>query len=99
MVPTLVPFIGLSEPVGDFAQGLPLDQASARKTIVISDWTGIAMVDDEFKFTIPLHADLASRNHLFDRQDREIDGLSGYLSGHRDELADVLRNTRKYLAR
>ena len=99
VVPTLAPFIGLAGSVGDFSQGLPLDDMVGRKTIVISDWAGIAMVDDMYKFTIPLHADLASQNHLFTRDDKEINGLTGYLAGHRDELADVLRNTRRFYAR
>lgn len=99
IVPTLAPFIGLAGAVRDFSEGLPLDDILARKTIVISDWAGIAMVDDKYKFTIPLRADLTSRNHLFTRTDKEIHGLTGYLAGHHDELADVLRNTRKFLAR
>ena len=99
VVPTLAPFIGLSGPVGDFSQGLPLDQNAARKTVVISDWAGIVMVEDEYKFTIPLHAGLASRNHLFDRQDKEINGFEGYLSEHRDEVANVLRDTQRFLER
>ncbi len=83
VVPTLAPFIGLSGPVRNFSQGLPLDETRARKTIVISDWAGIAMIDDYYKFTIPLHAGLASRNQLFDRQDKEINGLTGYLGACR----------------
>jgi len=99
IVPTLAPFIGLQGPISSFSQGLALDDIHLRKTIVISDWAGIALVDDEYKFTIPLHTSLSSRNQLFDRQDKELHGLSEYLAGHREELANVLGNTRRFLER
>lgn len=54
IVPTLMPLLGVTNPVEDYATGINLFSERKRTSVTLADWSRVAYVDDEVKIVMPI---------------------------------------------
>jgi len=91
-VPTLLPMLGVKNPVGDYAQGRSLFDTSPRDYRVASDWSSIAIMDDKYKIRVPLTSTGALRNEVSDADDKAIENTRDVITQSQRKLIDVMKS-------
>jgi len=91
-VPTLLPMLGVKSPVSDYAQGKSLFDTSARDYRVASDWSSIAIMDDNYKIRIPLTSDGALYNEVSDADDKPVDNTRDVIARSQSKLISVMKS-------
>jgi membrane-anchored protein YejM (alkaline phosphatase superfamily) len=91
-VPTLLPMLGVKNPVSDYAQGKSLFDTSARDYRVASDWSSIAIMDDKYKIRLPLTSDGALRNEVSDADDKPIENTRDIIALSQHKLIAVMKS-------
>lgn len=96
--PTILPFFGVQNPAGDYSLGKSLLDESPRPYLVSSDWSSIAVIDEEFKARMPLSNSGVLRNRFTTREDAPVDGKL-YMQTRKRQLVSVLEELRRFSAR
>lgn len=96
IIPTILPLLGVTNPVSDYSLGHSLMGQSKPPYQIISDWAGVCYVADGFKFTMPFSSSLTVRNRLFDDADKPVENAIPFLAAHREILAQVLSDARRF---
>lgn len=96
VVPTLLPLLGVSNPITDYSLGHSMSDPKAPPYIVVSDWAGLCYLGDGHKFTIPLNSSLGNMNTLYGSQDAEVDSVAPFIAKHREDLSSLLTNATRY---
>jgi membrane-anchored protein YejM (alkaline phosphatase superfamily) len=98
VVPTILPLLGVMSPTKDYSLGHNMFESNASREIVVSDWSGVAFVNDEYKFTLPFDSSLSSTNQLYTRDDKPSSDFVDFLKHNKENLDVVLANSRRFLA-
>jgi len=59
---TIMPILGVTNPPSDYSTGINMFGPDRREYVLVSDWSRVGYVDDEFKANFPMKAG----SHLFD---------------------------------
>lgn len=95
-VPTLLPMLGVKNPVSDYAQGRSLFDTSARDYRVASDWSSIAVMDEKYKIRLPLTSSGVLRNDVADANDKTIDDAGAIIAQNQQKLIAVMKSLSTY---
>jgi uncharacterized protein len=96
---TILPLMGVTNPLSDYSQGMNLAEPLDRDYLVVSDWSGVSYISQEYKFTLPFNSSLSSSNKLFDAQDNPSNDLASFVANYRQELEDILASASQFLQR
>ena len=96
---TILPLMGVTNPLSDYSQGMNLAEPLDRDYLVVSDWSGVSYISQEYKFTLPFNSSLSSSNKLFDAQDNPSNDLALFVANYRQELEDILASASQFLER
>jgi membrane-anchored protein YejM (alkaline phosphatase superfamily) len=94
---TILPMMGVSNPLSDYSQGMNLAEPIDREYMVVSDWSGVSYISDDFKFTLPFHSSLSLSKKLFDGHDNPSNQVAEFVRKHRHDLEKILANASQYL--
>lgn len=72
VVPTLMPLLGVTNPVGDYAVGLDLFSEKKRTSTYIADWSRIAFIDNDVKIVMPVKFNGLLRSKISTASDETI---------------------------
>lgn len=72
IIPTIMPLLGVGNPVGDYATGISLFPDKPRTSTYIADWSRIAYVDNDVKIVMPLKLNGLLRSRITTAQDKDI---------------------------
>ncbi|MCB5206936.1 sulfatase-like hydrolase/transferase [Methylovorus mays] len=72
IIPTLMPLLGVSNPVSDYAIGYNLFGDQKRPYAYVSDWSKITYIDQDVKITQPVSIDGYAGNRITTADDRPI---------------------------
>jgi len=95
-VPTLLPMLGVKNPVSDYAQGRSLFDTSARDYRVASDWSSIAIMDDKYKIRMPLTSSGALRNEVSDANDKAVENTRDIIAESQHKLISLMKSLSTY---
>ncbi len=98
IVPTLLPLLGVSTPSSEYSIGQDIQTltTNSRPYIVVSDWAGLAYLDDDCKFTLPFNSSLNLSNQLFDRADKPSTDIVAFLTRNKSHLDEILTDARRF---
>ncbi|MDT8419554.1 MAG: sulfatase-like hydrolase/transferase [Desulfuromonadales bacterium] len=90
---TLLPFLGVSNPPGDYSLGYDMLGDQVRQYTMAADWSRLGYIDAEFKANIPLKAG----SHLFDdavttRDDQPYPDAQHFFQSRQSTILSVMRN-------
>ena len=89
IVPTIMPLLGVQNPIGDFSQGFDLLGPEERSFTVVADWSNICYIDRSHKATFRYRAggDQMKTSSMFD--DKEVSDEAAFKKTY-DEAVLVL---------
>ena len=96
IAPTLLPFLGVKNPAGDYSLGYDLLSDEQRPYTVISDWSRICYVDPHYKISIPLKAAGILRNELSSRDDVPVGDDEDFVKSHQRTLVQLMRELSRF---
>jgi len=94
---TLLPLLGVENPVEDYSLGHNLLADEESPYVVVASWTHIGYVDNQFKYYIPIETGLNARNVLTDKSDQPIKDDKAFLDTHRAQVMELLGKQRRFL--
>lgn len=72
IIPTLMPLLGVTNPVSDYATGISLFPKTPRASTYIADWSRMAYVDQDVKIVMPIKLNGLLRSRMTTAQDIDI---------------------------
>jgi membrane-anchored protein YejM (alkaline phosphatase superfamily) len=72
IIPTIMPLLGVSNPVGDYSTGLNLFSDKQRTSTTLADWSRVAYVDNEVKIVMPIKFNGLMRSRISTADDKDI---------------------------
>ena len=91
-IPTLLPLLGVKNPAQDYAQGKSLFDDSPRDYLVSSDWSSLAIIDDEHKIRLPLTSSGVLRNDVTTADDVPIEDSGAVIAQKQQKLIAVMKS-------
>ncbi|MCU7960505.1 MAG: sulfatase-like hydrolase/transferase, partial [gamma proteobacterium symbiont of Bathyaustriella thionipta] len=70
---TLLPRLGLKNPLQDYTIGIDLSSPQENRTIMVSSWTDMGLINDDGKLVIPFKSTTQHKNLATDLADHPID--------------------------
>lgn len=98
IIPTLMPLLGVINPATDYAQGQSIFDPQRRDYVVASDWSGLAFINDKYKFYVPYRSMSGKQNGLSSRNDHPIPDATVFYKTHMDEIRQILAGARIFIA-
>ena len=99
IVPTLAPYFGITNPIRDYSNGFDLlDQTSQlhRRNLIVSDWSGVAFLDDRYEVRIPLKTSGYFSGGVTLRNGDPVTDLSRFNRQHLPEVLDALKSMQRF---
>jgi membrane-anchored protein YejM (alkaline phosphatase superfamily) len=93
--PTVLPLLGVRNPAADYCLGTDLLDQRPRPFLVCSDWSSLAILDDEFKARLPMSNSGVFRNEVTTREDGPA-AAGPYFKSRREQLIAVLQELRRF---
>ncbi len=94
--PTIASYLGITSAADTYSQGLPVWSVADRQRLVVSDWQGIALLQDGLKFTIPPKMSFDTRNDLYTATDQVVTDPAQFIAEHAQDIQAVLEETRHF---
>ncbi|GBG13415.1 sulfatase [Novimethylophilus kurashikiensis] len=73
IIPTIMPMLGVTNPVEDYSVGISLLSPQKRDHVIITAWTDVGYIDDTAKITLPIGVQTSGR-HVTDVHDKPLEG-------------------------
>jgi hypothetical protein len=73
VIPTLLPMLGVTNPVEDYSVGISLFSPEKHDHVIITAWTDVGYIDDTAKITLPTSVQGGGR-HVTDAHDKPLTG-------------------------
>jgi uncharacterized protein len=94
---TLLPLLGVENPVDDYGLGHDLLADEESPYVVTASWTHIGYIDSQFKYYIPIETGLNAKNILTDKTDQPIADDKAFLETHRAQVMELLNKQRRFM--
>jgi membrane-anchored protein YejM (alkaline phosphatase superfamily) len=94
IIPTLMPLLGVKNPVVDYAQGEDIFASDRSGYVVASDWSGVAYIDDQYKFYVPYRSMSGKQNVLTTRDDRDVTETGTFYKSHMATIRQILKGAK-----
>ncbi|WP_456374328.1 sulfatase-like hydrolase/transferase [Thiolapillus sp.] len=94
IIPTLLPLLGVKNPVADYAQGENVFSRNRRGYVIASDWSGVAFIDDRYKFYVPYRSMSGKQNVLATRDDRDVADSGEFYRTHMATIRQILKGAK-----
>ena len=98
IIPTLMPLLDVTNPATDYAQGQSIFDPQRRGYVVASDWSGVAYINDKYKFYVPYRSMSGKQNVLSSRDDQSVPDSTVFYQTHMDDIRQVLQGARVFIA-
>jgi membrane-anchored protein YejM (alkaline phosphatase superfamily) len=93
---TLMPLLGVQNPVSDYSFGFNLLEKPARDYTILADWDRLAYIDDDVKITVPISANAGFRQRITDYNDNEIVDPSGILQIKNPVVIKMMKDVGRF---
>lgn len=97
VIPTLMPLLGVTNPVSDYAQGHSILDSQRPSYVVASDWSGVAYIDKNYKFYVPYRSMSGKQNVLSARDDRPTADGTVFYKTHMAVIRQILEGARVFI--
>lgn len=96
IIPTLMPLLGVKNVVADYAQGYDIFASDRPGYVIASDWSGVAYIDDQYKFYVPYRSMSGRQNVLTTRDDKDVLHSGPFYQSHMATIRQVLKGARLF---
>lgn len=97
IAPTLLPLLGVKNPPQDYSLGHDLRGGEDRDYVVIADWSRIAILDRDYKLTIPVGGSgILEKTQLTTHDDVAIGDVARAFGVVRPKLAQVMSGLNRF---
>jgi membrane-anchored protein YejM (alkaline phosphatase superfamily) len=93
---TLLPMLGVTNPVEDYCLGVDLLGSTPRHYTVLSDWGNVCYVDGEYKAVFPLNAAQLARQSVTTRDDGKVEDKQAFFSTRQPRLIQVMKDLNEF---
>ena len=92
---TVLPRLGVKNPPADYSIGVDLVAGPPRDFVMVSGWTEVVYVDNEFKAVFPVKSYNQAKRDVTTRDDAPAD-KSAFLTSRRDRMEAFLKDIRRF---
>lgn len=92
---TILPRLGVKNPAEDYCLGVDLIGGPPRESLMISGWTEVVYLDDDYKAIFPVKSYNMARREVTTRDDVPAD-KSAFLSARRDQVTKFMKDLRRF---
>jgi len=97
VVPTLLPMLGVTNPVADYAIGTSLfAKRRVQPYRLVASWDALAYVGRDYKIAMPLKAGGLAEMTISDAEDEKVRDEAMVLSQRSDAMASVLKDISRF---
>jgi len=93
---TILPLLGVVNPVQDYSLGYDLFGSQRREFTVISSWNLVAYVGEDFKATFPTSAFAMFQQTVTTEDDRPIPNPGDFYETHQQRIVEVMRGLKRF---
>ncbi|HSH72233.1 MAG TPA: sulfatase-like hydrolase/transferase [Methylophilaceae bacterium] len=99
IVPTIMPLLGVTNPISDYATGYDLFSPQQRSSTYISDWSRVTYVDKDVKITQPVSIQGYAGKHITTASDELISGdqINAVMETKQSAMLDTIKDLTKFL--
>ena len=97
IVPTIAPYLGIKNKSEDYCLGYDLLGNIKKNYAVVSDWYHIAIINDQYKYVVPVKDTVVSLSYLFTRGDKKIESQDEFFVEEKNILLEVMANLGRFL--
>jgi membrane-anchored protein YejM (alkaline phosphatase superfamily) len=94
IIPTLMPLLGVKNPVADYAQGHDIFAEDRPGYVIASDWSGVAYIDGNYKFYVPYRSMSGRQNVLTTRDDEDVTETGDFYRTHMATIREMLQGAK-----
>ena len=92
IVPTLMPMLGVTNPVSDYALGTSLLSPQASRYRLVASWDALGYMGLDYKVALPLQPGGVFEMGVMDRRDQPVADADAVMAGLQPELVNVLED-------
>ncbi len=96
IIPTLMPLLGVKNVVADYAQGYDISASDRPGYVIASDWSGVAYIDDQYKFYVPYRSMSGRQNVLTTRDDKDVVKPGPFYHSHMATIRQLLKGAKLF---
>lgn len=96
IIPTLMPLLGVRNPVADYAQGQDIFAEDRPGYVIASDWSGVAYIDGNYKFYVPYRSMSGRQNVLTTRDDEDVPETGDFYRTHMATIREMLQGAKLF---
>ncbi|MBI2381357.1 MAG: sulfatase-like hydrolase/transferase [Gammaproteobacteria bacterium] len=96
VAPTLMPYLGVKNPAGDYALGNSLVNGPRREHTVFADWDRVALMDEHYKLILPVKTSGYTKHPVTDRSDRPIADAEAVYQRYQKTLVEVMQGMKRF---
>ena len=97
IVPTIAPYLGIKNKSEDYCLGYDLLGNIKKNYAVVSDWYHIAIINDQYKYVVPVKDTVVSLSYLFTRGDKKIESQDEFFVEGKNILLEIMANLGRFL--
>lgn len=101
IVPTLMPLLGVTNPIGDYSIGHNLLKDTSRSYTYVSDWDRITYIDKDIKITKPINIGSYAGNTVTDGNDAPLpdNTKNALLKAKQPAMLQILKDLSHFLTK
>jgi len=96
IVSTILPWLGVENKSSDYSNGYNLLSTAKRPFAVVSDWTRVAYIGPEYKYSIAYRRGVLSNEKVKNSQDKVIGEEDLFFSRHQTDMLKIISNMRTF---
>lgn len=96
-VPTIMPLLGIENPINDYSLGSSLFDES-RSYVVVSSYSSLGIINQKYKYYIPIKNRINLFSTLTNKNDSKIRSSKLFLNSYKNDILEVTKNIRRFIA-
>jgi len=99
IVPTIMPLLGVTNPIGDYSTGYDLFSPHKRSNTYISDWSRVTYVDKDVKITQPVSIQGYAGKHITTANDEimNADQIGNIMKSKQSAMLNTINDLTRFL--
>lgn len=95
-VPTVLRFLGVTNPTQDYCQGRDLLTAGRHDYLILADWNNVAYIDPACKIILPWKAFGFAQQRVTTLDDSEVDDPNGFFASRQDRMVSIMQGLKQF---
>ena len=93
---TLMPLLGTTSPASDYSLGQDCFAPSERIFTIVCDWNSLCYINHDYKAVFPLQSYNFLKQTITSKTDKNIIDRKGFFATSQNDLAQLMKDIKKF---